>query len=134
MVRGSPTPATISRLKTILTVVAASGGLTVLIGLGFYYYVNFYRTEYATSASGLPLVDAGAALGLIAFILQMVSGPRIRRALKSVSSPATPVGTGQTPVSGGTSFRTALPPMWLLVLAPILLLLAFALMIGGSMM
>ena len=106
---------------------AAGGGLTVLIGIGFYYYINIYRTAYATSSSGLPLVDAGATLGFVVFIWQMVLGPRVRRSLKTVIS----TGGSATPAQ---PISATLPKNWMLIAPAALLVLAFVLMIGGSMM
>lgn len=114
---------------------AAAGGLTVLIGAGFYYYINFYRTTYATSTSGLPLVDAGAALGLIVFAWQMAMSPRIRNSLKAT------IGAGEASRGPATSSSvqttastTTLPKSWMLIAPAVLLVVAFVLMIGGSMM
>jgi hypothetical protein len=109
---------------------AAAGGLTVLIGAGFYYYINIYRTAYATSASGLPLVDTGAALGLIVFAWQMAQGSRIRKSLKATIN----ASGGATTQAQTTRNATSLPKRWMLIAPPVLLLLAFILMIGGSMM
>jgi nitric oxide reductase large subunit len=108
------------------TLIAASGGVTVLLGIAFYYYINVYRTIYATGSAGLPLIDTGALVGLIVFAWQMAQGPRIRRALKE--------GTTSGGASGPASNIAGLPKSWMLVLPALLLLVAFALMIGGSMM
>jgi hypothetical protein len=110
------------------TLIAASGGITVLVGIAFYYYVNFYRPIYAISSAGLPLIDTGALLGLIVFGWQMVEGPRIRKALN-----ATKTSSSASP-SGANPNTENLPKGWMLVLPAFLLLIAFALMIGGSMM
>lgn len=117
------------RARTFQMLTAAAGGLTVLIGAGFYYYINVYRTAYATSQSGLPLVDAGAALGLIVFAWQMAQGSRIRNSLKATIS----ASGGPTQAQTATN-TTSLPKRWMLIAPPVLLLLAFVLMIGGSMM
>jgi hypothetical protein len=119
------------RARMSQMLIAAAGGLTVLIGAGFYYYINFYRTAYATSKTGLPLVDAGAVLGIIVFAWQMAMGSRIRNSLKAIiSAPATSGSTTTTPVQTISS----LPKSWMLIAPAILLVLAFLLMIGGSMM
>lgn len=117
-----------ARMSQVLA--AAGGGLTVLIGIGFYYYINFYRTTYATSSSGLPLVDAGAALGFIVFVWQMAMSSRIRKSLKTTM--ATTVTSGAE--SSSTQSGTTLPKSWMLIAPAVLLLVAFVLMIGGSMM
>lgn len=113
------------RARTAQFLGAAGGGLTVLVGLGFYYYINVYRTAYATSSSGLPLVDAGAALGFIVFLWQMAMGPRIRKSLRAVIAASTAPAQTRAPT---------MPKNWMLIAPAILLLLAFVLMIGGSMM
>ncbi len=115
-------------------VVAAAGGMTVLVGATFYYYINFYRTAYATSSAGLPLVDAGALLGIIVFVWQMATGPRVRRSLNALgASPNVSPNVTVATVPARTT-DTSLPKSWIVLLPAILLLLAFALMIGGSMM
>jgi hypothetical protein len=114
-----------ARMGQMLT--AAGGGLTVLVGIGFYYYINVYRTAYATSSSGLPLVDAGAALGFIVFIWQIVLGPRVRRTLNTIISRS----GAATPAQPSSS---TLPKNWMLIAPAVLLVIAFVLMIGGSMM
>jgi hypothetical protein len=114
------------------TLTAAAGGLTVLVGAGFYYYINIYRTAYATSPSGLPLVDTGAALGLIVFAWQMAQGSRIRNSLKATIAAAGVAGGAATSVQ--TTSASTLPKRWMLIAPPVILLLAFILMIGGSMM
>ncbi|MDG6998081.1 MAG: hypothetical protein JRN15_03090 [Nitrososphaerota archaeon] len=119
------------RARTAQFLGAAGGGLTVLVGLGFYYYINFYRTTYATSSSGLPLVDAGAALGFIVFLWQMAMGPRIRKSLRAIIGTTGVTSTAPAPAQ---SRATGLPKNWMLIAPAILLLLAFVLMIGGSMM
>lgn len=112
------------RARTAQVIAAIGGGLTVIIGIGFYYYINFYRTAFATSSTGVPLVDAGALLGLIVFIWQIVLGPRIRKSLKAI------IGAGSsTPAQTST-----LPKNYMLITPAILLILAFLLMLGGSMM
>ena len=110
--------------------VAAAGGITVLVGAGFYYYINYYRPAYATSASGLPLVISGAVLGVIIFAWQMAMGPRVRRALTSTSMNANS-SPNTKPVQ---TTNNSLPKGWMVLLPAVLLILAFALMIGGSMM
>lgn len=107
---------------------AIGGGLTVLIGLGFFYYINIYRTAYATSSAGLPLVDSGALLGLIVLVWQMSQASRIRNALKTISAS----GAASTPAQ--TAKPATIPQSWMLIAPAILLLVAFALMIGGTMM
>jgi hypothetical protein len=133
------TPINPSLLKNailIRTLVAASGGLTVIIGAGFYYYVEFYRKSYAISSSGLPLVDAGALVGLIAFIWQTLQGAGIRRTLKaqigSLSSTTTASSGSATP--NQSQIQSKLPSRAMLIAPPILLLVAFAIMLGGAMM
>jgi uncharacterized membrane protein len=113
--------------------VAAAGGLTVLIGLGFYYYVNYYRPAYATSSSGLPFVDAGAVLGILVFIWQMAQGPRIRRAIASMNT-GQATTAGSSGMSQSTQVATALPKSWMVFLPGILLILALLLMVAGSSM
>lgn len=122
-----------ARMSQMLTAVA--GGLTVLVGAGFYYYINFYRTAYATSSSGLPFVDAGAALGIIVFAWQMAMGPRIRRSVSAAISAVAgnDVATTSLPVQTTATTRT-LPKSWMLIVPAVLLVVAFVLMIGGSMM
>ena len=135
LMRVSKQPSNVSsakraRMSQMLT--SATGGLTVLIGVGFYYYINFYRTTYATSSSGLPLVDAGAVLGLIVFAWHIALGSRIRNSLKAtISAASTSVGSS-TPAQ--TTRATTLPKSWMLITPAILLVIAFVLMIGGSMM
>ncbi len=119
----------VKRARVSQILVSAVGGLTVLIGAGFYYYINIYRTAYATSSSGLPLVDTGAVLGLIAFAWQMAQGSRIRNYLKAAITKSVTGSEGTV-----TQPTTALPKRWMLIAPPILLLFAFVLMIGGSMM
>ena len=135
LMRLSKKPADVSsakraRMSQMLT--AAAGGLAVLIGAGFYYYINVYRTEYATSSSGLPLVDAGAALGLIVFIWQMAQGSRIRNSLKATIAATSASSGASAPVQ--TANAPTLPKSWMLIAPAILLVVAFLLMIGGSMM
>lgn len=113
-------------------ITAAGGGLAVLVGAGFYYYINIYRTSYATSSSGLPLVDAGAVLGLIVFAWQMAQSARIRKSLVSLIDSITATAGSTTAVQ--TANTTTLPKRWMLIAPAILLLFAFILMIGGSMM
>lgn len=127
------TPANVSALKNALmirTIVAASGGLTVLIGAAFYYYVEFYRKSYAISTSGLPLVDAGALLGVIVFAWQSVQGAGIRRSLKAQIASVS-AASGSTVQS---QIQTRLPSRVMLIAPPILLLVAFGLMLSGAMM
>ena len=119
------------RARTAQFLGSAGGGLTVLVGLGFYYYINFYRTTYATSPSGLPLVDAGAALGFIVFLWQMAMGPRIRKSLRAIIVTTAGASTSPAPAQSGAP---ALPKNWMVIAPAVLLLLAFVLMIGGSMM
>lgn len=107
---------------------AVGGGLTVILGLGFYYYINVYRTAYATSSAGLPLVDSGAVLGLIVLIWQMSQASRIRNALKALSA------TGASTPQIQTTNTATLPKSWMLIVPSILLVLAFLLMIGGTTM
>lgn len=111
------------RALLMRTLIAATGGITILVGAGFYYYINFYRTSYATSSSGVPLIDAGALLGVVAFAWQMSQGPRIKRALSA------PTSASSSPVS-----LPGMPKNWMIVAPGIVLLLALLLMIGGSMM
>jgi hypothetical protein len=131
-------PANISALKNALmmrALVAASGGLTVLIGAGFYYYVEFYRTSYAISAKGLPLVDAGALIGVIAFIWQTAQGARIRRALKEqLASLRSTTTVSNAPTVQSSQLQTKLPSRAMLIIPPILLVVAFLLMGAGAMM
>lgn len=135
LLRLSKQPADVSsarRARMSQMLAAAGGGLAVLIGAGFYYYINIYRTAYATSPSGLPLVDSGAALGLIVFAWQMAQGSRIRQSLKTTI--ATTEASGGASASVQTSTTSTLPKSWMLITPFILLLVAFILMIGGSMM
>jgi hypothetical protein len=126
----SPTDSSLKKRASMLNMlVAAGGGITVLVGAGFYYYINFYHPSYATSARGLPLVDAGAALGVIVFIWQMAQGSRIRRALKT-NIPSQTQGSQKVP----SALKANLPKSWMLIVPALLLLVAFALMVGGSMM
>jgi hypothetical protein len=121
----------VKRSQTLQSLIAATGGITVLIGIGFLYYVDVYRKSlYGLSGSELPLIGAGAALGLVAFILQMIAGPRIRHALKAGMPAATPT---QTPTPSSSN-AMKLPPAWMTLIPAVLLLIALALMIGGSMM
>lgn len=119
-----------ARMSQVLA--AAGGGLAVLIGAAFYYYINVYRTAYATSSSGLPLVDSGAALGLIVFAWQMVQGSWIRKSLKATIATAEASGGASATVQ--TTNTPNLPKSWMLIAPFVLLLVAFILMIGGSMM
>lgn len=122
----------VKRAQTLQMLISAAGGITVLIGIAFFYYVDVYRTAYAPSSSGLPVIEAGAALGFIAFILQMIASPRIRRALKTAIPAATPAQPNMP--SSSTVATMKLPPAWMTLVPAVLLLVAFALMIGGSMM
>jgi hypothetical protein len=131
LLRVSKRPADVTsakRAKTLQMVTAAAGGLAVLIGAGFYYYINFYRTAYATSSTGLPLVDAGAAIGLIAFAWQMAQGSRIRKSLTAMIASTGKSDTVQT------ANISNLPKSWMLITPAILLLVAIILMIGGTTM
>jgi hypothetical protein len=135
LLRVSKRPADVTsakRAKTLQMVTAAAGGLAVLIGAGFYYYINFYRTAYATSSTGLPLVDAGAAIGLIAFAWQMAQGSRIRKSLTAmIASTGGSAGKSDTVQTANIS---NLPKSWMLITPAILLLVAIILMIGGTTM
>lgn len=124
---------TSARQRAIMVqrLVAAAGGLTVLIGIGFYYYINFYRTAYATSPAGLPLIDTGALLGIIVFVWQMAQAPRIRRALKSMTPQE---NAGASSSSANPQVNSGLPKTWMLLVPAFLLVIAFLLMIGGSSM
>lgn len=137
LLRVVKTPSNLSALRNALmlrTLVAASGGLTVLIGAAFYYYVEFYRKSYAISSSGLPLVDTGALLGVIVFIWQTAQGAGIRRSLKAqISALSTTTGSTSSTVSQ-SGVQSKLPSRAMLIAPPILLLVAFALMEGGAMM
>ncbi len=46
-----------------------AGMIALADGVLLYIYINFVNTIYATSSAGLPLIQAGALIGLLAVIL-----------------------------------------------------------------
>jgi hypothetical protein len=127
-------PAIFRRGIVLSRIIAGAGGVAVVFGLALYYYINFVDMAFATSASGLPLIGTGAALGLIAFILSTYQSPKLRRGYKyRIQQASTAAGIpGQASPNVSQTTRNQLPPRYLILITPVILLLALVLMVIGS--
>ncbi len=110
-------------------IVASVGGIALVFRIILYYYINFVDKTYATSSSGLPLIGAGAAFGIVAFVLFTYQSPKLRKACreKIMLASSAPQGSTTVPVS-----KTDLPSRTLLIVTPIILIGALVLMVVGS--
>jgi hypothetical protein len=108
-------------------VVAGAGGVALIFGIILYYYIYFVDKAYATSASGIPFVGAGAAFGVVAFILSTYQSPKLRKAYKAGIMKASSSNQSSSQPS-----KMNLPSRTMIIVTPIILVVALVLMVVGS--
>jgi uncharacterized membrane protein len=131
--------------------ISGVGGLAVLFGIILLYYISAVDKSLAPSSTGLPILAAGALLGLVAFALSMMQTRPLQRAfearIEQQQSPPPPQQQQAQPSSPSSSARPMvattsnlqarvqkLPPKGLVISTPVILLVALVLMVAGSMM
>jgi hypothetical protein len=126
---------TFKRGLVLSRIIAGTGGIAVVFGVALYYYINFVDKTYATSASGLPLIGAGAAFGVIAFALSTYESSKLRRGYRARIEQASSMTGTQTATVPGTIQPTTGqgPPKSLVLVTPVVLVVALVLMVIGSM-
>ncbi len=67
-----------------------AGMIALTDGVLLYAYISFLNTNYATSSTGLPLIQAGAIIGLVALIVVNSVQNSAMRKIQRISAQTTP--------------------------------------------